>query len=589
MNMRASILHKGLLLVLIPLVFEIVLVVFLFVVVHRAHDQTLARSTQFSELTAGGLANAAAMQTLLATMLADRDPSTIEIFRSSKQAYASEIQSLALYRQAHPASLRGLQAIIDNGHVALELLDQLEAKLSTGTYSFADRLVFARKGFDIARRFKEQVQLIRQDYLRQAALDREEQVQFRALLLGFLIVGVGISISLAIAMGFFFSRSIVDRLESVRNNTLLLAKEQPLRQVVGGQDELSELDKVLHDVADVIADARRRERAVVVNASDIICTVDESGIFRSMNPACARILGFDPDEVIGKPLSSLLLADEPAPELGKSEVSFEKAMLTKSGQRAEMLWAVRWSEAERAWFCVMHDITERKQAERFAQQVRNMVTHDIRAPLTAIIGSLQLVSSGRVAPVNAEVLEVLQTAEDSAQRLMTLCQDLLQLDRLASRKLTLAINEVSLRTIIDASVKSVLRLADQAQVAVKIELPEPDIRINVDNDRMTQVLVNLLSNAIKFSSAGGTVSVIGSESDGKVIIAVRDQGRGIPPESLERLFLPFHQVFVSDDTELGGTGLGLAICREIVELHHGSISVESEVGKGSTFFVELPR
>lgn len=585
--MSASIFHKGLLIVVIPLVFEIFLVVFLFVLVSDAQEREMQRSVQVSELTAGGLANAAALDALLSTTMAERDEGAAEQFRRSKELYAREIETLDKYQKTHRNAVRGLKFIVDNGREALALLDHLDAKITSKSYTFADRLELARKGMGISHKFREQIQQLRTNHIRQTEETAEAQEHFRFVLTAYLIGGVGLSVLLAIAMGFFFSKSIVQRLAVVQNNTLLLSREEPLPQQVAGKDELSELDRVLHEVADVVANARRRERAVVSNAYDIICTIDKVGIFTSMNPACTRLLGYQPEELVGKPVATILAPDDTM-QLTKTADSFEKRAMSKSGQFHDLLCSIRWSDVEDAWFCVMHDITERKQAERFAQQVRNMISHDIRAPLSAIIGSLQLVSSGRVAPVSDEVVEVLSTAEDSAQRLVTLSNDLLQLEKLSSGKLQLNIEPISLHSFLGESVKSVSRLAEQSGVKLVVEPSALTVRADKLRLRLSQVMINLLSNAIKFSPRDGEVLVTCSATSDSVCIAVRDHGRGIPAESLSKLFSPYEQVFATDETNLDGTGLGLAICRELVEAHGGTIGAESEYGKGSTFFVLLP-
>lgn len=585
--MRLSILHKGLLLVVVPLIFEIVLVVFLFVVVRDAQTQLAERSRRLIELSAGGLAEAAAMEALLATMRADRDEQAAEQFRTAKKLYAEEIQKLADYQKQKPDAIKALDALVENSALALGLMDEIDEKIKSNTYTLADRIQFAQRGILLSRRFRGEVQELRKEHLQNYEQTKASQEKLQFQLTIYIVGGVVVSILIAIGMGFFFSRSIVQRLATVKKNTLLLAKEEPLVQHVAGDDELSELDQVLHSVANVIADARRRERAVVVNASDIICTIDKAGNFASMNPACTRLLGYEPEELIGKPSSSILPDGETLGELEKGAQSFEKGALSKQGLRKDMLWSVRWSDAEQSWFCVLHDVTERKQAERFAQRVRNMVSHDIRAPLSSIIGSLQLVAEGRVGAVSDDVIEVLSTAEDSAQRLMTLSKDLLQLEKLTSGRLELSIKPVPLSAVYEASVKSVSTLAKQSSVSFKIE-PQ-DITVAADPDRLTQVMVNLFSNAIKFSPEGGTVTVSTTDEGSAVRIAVRDEGRGIPPEFLSRLFSPFEQASASDEFDLGGTGLGLSICREIVERHGGKISAESVGGRGSTFVVVLPK
>jgi CheY-like chemotaxis protein len=214
------------------------------------------------------------------------------------------------------------------------------------------------------------------------------------------------------------------------------------------------------------------------------------------------------------------------------------------------------------------------------------VSHELRTPLTSIRGSLTLLSSGVLGELPDEARDVVAIAERNTLRLITLINDILDLERLESGHLEIQIAATSLRVVSERSLDSVKAFADEQGVLLASSVPE--VSVLGDGDRLVQVLVNLLSNAVKFSVRGSSVEVTADVRDGAVEVCVTDHGRGIPPEALGWLFQRFHQVESSDSRKKGGTGLGLAICKVIIEQHEGEIGVRSDLGKGSAFWFRVP-
>ncbi len=210
----------------------------------------------------------------------------------------------------------------------------------------------------------------------------------------------------------------------------------------------------------------------------------------------------------------------------------------------------------------------------------------MRTPLTSIRGSLGLLASGVVGPLSADAVEVVAIAERNAVRLMALINDILDLDRLETGTIELRFAQVPVESILHRALDSLTAFAHQRGIAV--EMPEASSAIWADEDRIVQVVVNLLSNAVKFSPPGGAVTIAVEPQDGWVEFRITDRGRGVPLADRQAIFERFRQVEMSDAREKGGTGLGLAICKSIVEQHGGTIGVESEEGRGSTFWFRLP-
>ncbi len=216
--------------------------------------------------------------------------------------------------------------------------------------------------------------------------------------------------------------------------------------------------------------------------------------------------------------------------------------------------------------------------------IMNMLSQDIGLPLAQVEKALSQLEANLAGTLTEKSAANLNSARDNINRLLALVDDLLVLDQLEEGKLPLEKNSCSLKEIIDTSVNSLGGLAQKKQITIKKSCQ--DISFTADRKRMLQVLVNLLANAIKFSPRQSVLVVDGSLENGRVRLAVRDQGPGISAEDAERIFSRFYQ---QEEHKTQGFGLGLAICSLIVQSHGGEISVESEIGQGATFIIMLPK
>ena len=235
---------------------------------------------------------------------------------------------------------------------------------------------------------------------------------------------------------------------------------------------------------------------------------------------------------------------------------------------------------------VFHDLTRLKQLERTREEFVANVSHELRTPLSLIKGYVETLMDG--ARNNPEVSEhFLQIIARNAERLDLLIQDLLTISALESGRVQLNLQPVHLHAVADKVIADLKSRADARSVVLKNELP--DLTANADENRLEQVLANLVDNAIKYGRQQGSV-ILGGENVGadKVEIFVRDDGPGIPAESLDRVFERFYRVDKARSREQGGTGLGLSIVKHIVQNHGGEVWASSEPGKGATFFFTLP-
>ncbi len=231
------------------------------------------------------------------------------------------------------------------------------------------------------------------------------------------------------------------------------------------------------------------------------------------------------------------------------------------------------------------DISEAKAAQQRVQDFHSVLSHELRAPLTSILGSLRLIEQFDN-PQSAEGREFLDIAITSTERLSALINDLLELSKIESGRIELKLEDVSASELVDTAAKGLINYRSDDNVTIKVETIDAQIR--ADKDRIVQVLINLISNAMKFSPANEAVFVSVARTEcGAVRFSVSDKGPGISEENQLKLFTKFQQLLPADGVQRQGTGLGLATVKALVEQHCGRLGVYSTVGKGSTFWFEL--
>lgn len=236
---------------------------------------------------------------------------------------------------------------------------------------------------------------------------------------------------------------------------------------------------------------------------------------------------------------------------------------------------------------VIHDITEIRRLETVRSDFVANVSHELKTPLTSIKGFVETLLEGALDDKenNRKFLKIIQ---DHAGRLDSLVNDLLSLSHLESKEIMLKKSNFNLKEQVGEVISGFRAQLKKKAIVIKNELPS-DISVNADKDRLEQVLTNLIDNAIKFNKEKGFISVYSEEIDGSVKISIEDSGIGIPAKDIPRIFERFYRVDKARSRELGGTGLGLSIVKHIIELHNGSVGVESTEGFGSKFYFYLPR
>ncbi|HEY9712474.1 MAG TPA: PAS domain-containing sensor histidine kinase, partial [Chroococcales cyanobacterium] len=399
---------------------------------------------------------------------------------------------------------------------------------------------------------------------------------------------------LAIGAGAIFSMTMGRRLRTITDNTVRVSAGEPLNPEIKGNDELAKLDHLVHSMNDELAKTRKRERAIIDNTAEIICSLDRSFRVEEVNDAVQRRLAFSPANFRGSLFQSHVEESERQmayeclkKTLGlEDEVSFEVRMVGGDGKIRDMEVTAQWSEEDRGIFCIMRDITLRKEAERMKQEVIAMISHDLRAPLTSIGMTLEMFCDGVLGELNERGDKLASVAKTSVGNLIMMINDLLDLERLEATGLQLNYEPVAIESIVRDAIDSVSAEASSKQLSIESSYDDGDV--SVDGDRIRRVLVNLLNNAIKFSPASTMILVKAVKKDGRLRVEVIDEGPGIPEEQLPYVFDKFRQVGTGSAGEKKGSGLGLAICKSFVEAHNGKIGVNSKVGEGTTFWFDLP-
>ncbi|MFN4217970.1 MAG: PAS domain S-box protein [Candidatus Bipolaricaulia bacterium] len=343
--------------------------------------------------------------------------------------------------------------------------------------------------------------------------------------------------------------------------------------------------------------SEERYRDLFENANDGIYILDRTGHILSLNRKAEEITGYKIEEIRGQSYTLLI---PPGPERTKARRAFLKNMrgepdkteLTitrKDGRQIALELSTRpiWQNGQIIGIQgIGRDITERKELEKLKSEFISTVSHELRTPLTSIKGYVDLVLAGDVGPLTPEQKEFLTIVAQNTTRLTELINDLLEIERLESGRIEFEFTELDLEEVLQSVARSLKVAAEQKDLEFVTEIAS-GLKVRGDRERLAQVFLNLLSNAIKYTPAG-TVELKAYREDDSVVVAVRDTGIGLSESDLQKLFQKF---FRSDNPyvrKVGGTGLGLSIAKAIVERHHGTITVTSALGQGSTFTVRLP-
>jgi PAS domain S-box-containing protein len=318
------------------------------------------------------------------------------------------------------------------------------------------------------------------------------------------------------------------------------------------------------------------------------------------NPAFSKISGYGIDEIIGRNCRFLQQNDRNQPEVNSiREAIRERQPITTVIKNYRKDGSLFWNELTISpvydeaqelvnFVGIQNDVSARKEAETRISEFYSVISHELRTPLSSINGALGIIHDGSAGKVNRSVMKLIDIALSNSERLMRLIGEILDWKKIEVGKFKLCLSETEPKQVIDIVMADMVPIAKQHNVFLSEIVKDNDL-ISLDVDRTVQVLNNLAMNAIKYSPASGRVVICVEKINPATIrFSVTDEGPGIEPDQLNKLFVHFQQLDSSDSRQKGGSGLGLAISKSLVELHGGCIGVESQPGLGSTFYFEYP-
>ena len=401
-------------------------------------------------------------------------------------------------------------------------------------------------------------------------------------------------------------------LEGRRDNIRLKQLNQKIKDLIAGDysqvldmqgnTEITNITNNLNDLSEVIRltqenleQESKRLHSILSYMTDGVLATNRRGQITMINDMAKRQLGVESDDALNQNILELLKIEDEY-ELRDLITQSPEMMIYSQNVNGEYIsLRVRFALIRResgfisGLVAVLHDTTEQDKEERERRLFVSNVSHELRTPLTSVKSYLEALDEGALyEPVAPDFIKV---SLNETNRMMRMVTDLLHLSRIDNATSHLDVELINFTAFITFILNRFDKIRSQDQEK-KYELvrdyPITSVWIEIDTDKMTQVIDNILNNAIKYSPDGGKITVSMKTTDDQMILSISDQGLGIPKEDLPKIFDRFYRVDKARSRAQGGTGLGLAIAKEIIKQHNGFIWAKSEYGKGSTFTIVLP-
>ena len=418
-------------------------------------------------------------------------------------------------------------------------------------------------------------------------------------------------IFILILLGFILVVTLL-LLENRRDNVRLKQINQKIKDLIAGDysrvldmqgsSEITNITNNLNDLSEVIRltqenleQETKRLNSILSYMTDGVLATNRRGQITMINDMAKKQLGVQKEDVLNKSILELLKLEDEY-ELRDLITQIPELMIDSQDANGEYLsLRVRFALVRResgfisGLVAVLHDTTEQEKEERERRLFVSNVSHELRTPLTSVKSYLEALDEGALYdPVAPDFIKV---SLDETNRMMRMVTDLLHLSRIDNATTRLDVELINFTAFITFILNRFDKMRSQDDEK-KYELVRDysinSVWIEIDTDKMTQVIDNILNNAIKYSPDGGKIIVSMKTTDDQMILSIKDQGLGIPKQDLPKIFDRFYRVDRARSRAQGGTGLGLAIAKEIIKQHNGFIWAKSEYGKGSTFTIVLP-
>lgn len=418
-------------------------------------------------------------------------------------------------------------------------------------------------------------------------------------------------IFILILLGFILVVTLL-LLENRRDNIRLKQINQKVKDLIAGDysqvldmqgsSEITNITNNLNDLSEVIRltqenleQESKRLHSILSYMTDGVLATNRRGKITMINDMAKKQLGVQKEDVLNKSILELLKIEDEY-ELRDLITQIPELMIDSQDANGEYLsLRVRFALVRResgfisGLVAVLHDTTEQEKEERERRLFVSNVSHELRTPLTSVKSYLEALDEGALSePVAPDFIKV---SLDETNRMMRMVTDLLHLSRIDNATSHLDVELINFTAFITFILNRFDKMRgpdEEKKYELVRDYPITSVWIEIDTDKMTQVIDNILNNAIKYSPDGGKITVTMKTTDDQMILSISDQGLGIPKQDLPRIFDRFYRVDRARSRAQGGTGLGLSIAKEIIKQHNGFIWAKSEYGKGSTFTIVLP-
>ncbi|RST70988.1 cell wall metabolism sensor histidine kinase WalK [Siminovitchia acidinfaciens] len=408
-----------------------------------------------------------------------------------------------------------------------------------------------------------------------------------------------IAMFITAVLGILVARTITRPISDMKRQAVAMAKGNFSRKVrVYGDDEIGQLAISFNHLTRKVQEAqamtegeRRKLSSVLSNMTDGVVATDRKGRVILINEQASQMLNVSRETMISQPVTDLLLLDE--------QYSFEDLLdqqepiiLDYSTDDSPFILRANFSVIQRdtgfvnGLVVVLHDITEEEKIEAERREFVANVSHELRTPLTTMRSYLEALADGAIEDKELAP-RFLNVTQNETERMIRLVNDLLKLSKMDSKDYEINRAWVDFVTFFNHIIDR-FEMTKERQIIFKRVFPDKAVFVQIDEDKLTQVIDNIISNALKYSPEGGKVTFRLKLLDDMIEISISDQGLGIPKENLEKVFERFYRVDKARTRRLGGTGLGLAIAKEMIGAHGGDIWARSVEGKGTTIIFTLP-
>lgn len=435
--------------------------------------------------------------------------------------------------------------------------------------------------------------------------DLEKQYQDISNIAVIFVTATILSIGIAIIVSVLIAHSITQPIGEMHEQAVRIARGDYSHKIeIKAKDELGQLAESFNQLAERIEETqeameaeRNRLDSVLTHMTDGVVATDRRGKVITINEMALSFLKLKQEEAIGQSILTLLQLDEEYSLRSllenREEMLIERPSnfphVQKLILRVDFSMIRRESGFISGLVAVLHDVTEQEKTEQERRDFVSNVSHELRTPLTSMRSYLEALEDGawkdeEIAP------HFLQVTLEETDRMIRMINDLLNLSKMDSGNAQLQLEFVNFNNLVNFVLDrfDMMVTSQKKEYQIKREFTKRDLWLEIDTDRLIQVIDNIMNNAIKYSPDGGTITARLIETHNHVILSISDEGMGIPREDLNKVFDRFYRVDKARARQQGGTGLGLAISREVLKAHGGSIWVESRENQGSTFYISLP-